>query len=91
MHHQSPGRALLCAAVFLVPPAVNGQEIAHEEALTPLDTVTIIGRRSDVADVPGSAHVIDEDVLGIPRSLKLAEVTTAANGSSPWKKTYAFP
>ena len=33
------------------------------ETLQEIDTVTIIGKRADAADVPGSAHVIDSEEL----------------------------
>ncbi|MGI9219624.1 MAG: TonB-dependent receptor family protein, partial [Woeseiaceae bacterium] len=35
------------------------------QELTPIDNVTIIGHRGDVADVPGSAHVIDSEALEV--------------------------
>jgi Fe(3+) dicitrate transport protein len=49
----------------LLSLAAQGQETAPDEALEPIDTVTIIGRSSDAADVPGSAHVIDNEALGV--------------------------
>jgi len=45
---------LLSAMVFAADITSNAEEI---------DTVTIIGSRSDAADIPGSAHVIDSKEL----------------------------
>ncbi len=57
--------ATLCAALLVVSLAAKSQETSSDETLEPIDTVTIIGRKSDVADVPGSAHVIDNEELGV--------------------------
>jgi Fe(3+) dicitrate transport protein len=43
----------------------QGQQTDHTETKEPIDTVTIIGHRTDVADVPGSAHVIDNESLEV--------------------------
>jgi Fe(3+) dicitrate transport protein len=40
-----------------------GQNDGNSAVVEEIDTVTIIGRRGDVADVPGSAHVVDNDEL----------------------------
>ena len=63
------GRTALCVAVSALSMTAYGQD-AHgdnyaEQDAQPIDTVTIIGRRGDVADVPGSAHVIDSEALGV--------------------------
>jgi len=42
--------AALCAAVSVMSLPAHAQESAADEALEPIDTVTIIGRKSDVAD-----------------------------------------
>ena len=39
------------------------EEKATEASEAILDNVTIIGRQSDIADIPGSAHVIDQEEL----------------------------
>ncbi len=36
------------------------EEKAAEASEAILDNVTIIGRQTDIADIPGSAHVIDQ-------------------------------
>ena len=51
--------ALLCTA-----SATLAQEAGGDESVA-IDTVTIIGHRSDVSDVPGSAHVIDAEELQV--------------------------
>ncbi|MGB5344888.1 MAG: TonB-dependent receptor [Woeseia sp.] len=38
---------------------------APDTASLPIDNVTIIGHRRDVSDVPGSAHIIDEEELQV--------------------------
>lgn len=50
-----------CAGILGLPFAAfaDDDEVLNEE----IDTVTIVGRISDVADVPGSAHVIDAEEL----------------------------
>ena len=63
-------KALLSTSMLLV--AASGAQAQDAAPMTqdepdsnqaPLDNVTIIGRQSDVADVPGSAHVIDNEQL----------------------------
>jgi Fe(3+) dicitrate transport protein len=65
MEHEAFGRSILLAAVSLASTAALGAATEAQEALTPIDNVTIIGRQMDVADVPGSAHVIDVEELEI--------------------------
>jgi len=64
---QYPGitRAAFCLAVLVVSLAARGQESEGDAALEPIDSVTIIGHRSDAADVPGSAHVMDQEALSV--------------------------
>ncbi|HLU05855.1 MAG TPA: TonB-dependent receptor [Woeseiaceae bacterium] len=51
-----------CALLLSVSVAVNAQtEPADQPA--PLDNVTIIGHQRDVADVPGSAHLVGHEEL----------------------------
>lgn len=57
------GRARLAAALFVMPVVSVAQP--DPGTTEEIDTVTIIGKKSDVADVPGSAHVIDSDELQI--------------------------
>ena len=45
------------AALFLMPLIGSAQESGFNSEV--IDTVTIIGKRSNVADIPGSAHVVD--------------------------------
>lgn len=49
------------AALLLLPAIVFAQDIANNSEA--IDTVTIIGKRSDVADIPGSAHIVDSEEL----------------------------
>jgi Fe(3+) dicitrate transport protein len=59
------GRSALCVAILVASLSISAQEVEREDAVEPIDSVTIIGRRSDVADVPGSAHVMDQDDLEV--------------------------
>ena len=60
------GRRILAAAsLTLIPLAATAQQGEPEAARTVevIDTVTIIGRAADAADVPGSAHVVSSEEL----------------------------
>ena len=65
MQHPGISRTTICAAILVVSSASHGQEAQRDDAVEPIDSVTIIGRKSDVADVPGSAHVMDQEDLGV--------------------------
>ncbi|MDX2410356.1 MAG: hypothetical protein QNK16_00135, partial [Woeseiaceae bacterium] len=65
MQHPGTTRAAFCLAVLVVSLAARGQEDEGDVALEPIDSVTIIGHRGDVADVPGSAHVMDQEDLAV--------------------------
>ncbi len=52
---------LAAAAALVFPATLLAQDTA--ETLQEIDTVTIIGKQTDAADVPGSAHVIDSEEL----------------------------
>ena len=65
MQHAGTGRTALFVAVSIVSMAAHGQDADRDRDLQPIDTVTIIGHRGDVADVPGSAHVITNEALSV--------------------------
>lgn len=55
------GLGLLAA---MLPTVTAAQDLAQTSAaVKPIDVVTIIGRKSDTADVPGSAHIVDAEML----------------------------
>ena len=54
-------RAWICAALFLAPVLVLAQD--DTSTFEEIDTVTIIGRKADAADIPGSAHIVDSEEL----------------------------
>ncbi len=55
---------LVCAATAaLAQDGIQPTEEQRNSDDTDLDNVTIIGRQSDVVDIPGSAHVIDHEQL----------------------------
>ncbi len=62
---------MLSATVFAVDITSDAEEI---------DTVTIIGSRSDAADVPGSAHVIDSEELAAFAQSDVLRVLRAVPG-----------
>jgi len=65
MQYSGATRTAFCLSVLVISLTARGQGTEREVALEPIDSVTIIGRRSDVADVPGSAHVVDQDDLAV--------------------------
>ncbi len=67
-------RTALCVAASALSMAAFGQGAA------PIDNVTIIGHSSDVADVPGSAHVIDSEALGVFIETDIMRVLRAVPG-----------
>jgi Fe(3+) dicitrate transport protein len=80
MFHRNRGCAALSAAFLLISAAAHSQDAVTDVALSPIDTVTIIGRRSDVADVPGSAHVVDSAALGIFNNTDILRVLRTVPG-----------
>jgi len=52
---------LISAALLFLPTLTFSQDVASRSEA--IDTVTIIGKRADVADIPGSAHIVDYDEL----------------------------
>ena len=65
MLYSNVGRASALAAAMALSVTANGQETGQARDIQPIDNVTIFGRRIDVADVPGSAHVIDTETLEV--------------------------
>lgn len=61
MTHRNILRASVAATLFASPVLVFAQDITNE--VEEIDTVTIIGQKTDVADVAGSAYVIDAEEL----------------------------
>lgn len=61
MNSQFLRRAGISAALLFLPLFAGAQDARDESEV--IDTVTIIGKRADVADIPGSAHVIDAEEL----------------------------
>ncbi len=68
------GRSALCVAASALSLAAFGQDAA------PIDNVTIFGHSSDVADVPGSAHVIDHEALDVFVDSDIMRVLRAVPG-----------
>ncbi len=49
------------ATLLLAPILAFAQDASNDFDV--IDTVTIIGKRTDIADIPGSAHIIDSEEL----------------------------
>jgi Fe(3+) dicitrate transport protein len=58
-----PSTALPCALLLSASLLANAQQEYSGPGADPLDNVTIIGHRRDVADVPGSAHRVSHEEL----------------------------
>ncbi len=56
--------SVTCAALLLVSGELSAQDDANR-SVEEIDTVTIIGRKADVADIPGSAHVVEAEELQV--------------------------
>ena len=80
MLRKTTGYAALCVAIAVISAPAQGQEVARDDSLKPIDTVTIIGRRSDVADVPGSAHVVDSEALELFNDTDILRVLRTVPG-----------
>ena len=61
--HRSIASFAAISALFLAVGAHADDDSSL--SLEPIETITIIGRQTDVADVPGSAHVVDAEELAI--------------------------
>ena len=70
-------RAAFCVALLVFNAVAHGQETGGKDAI---DTVTIIGRASDVADIPGSAHVIDKEALDVFNDTDILRVLRTVPG-----------
>ena len=74
----------LTAAFLLVmcAPLATAQTTAHQPPPTRdyIDNVTIIGHRRDVQDVPGSAHVIEQEELQTFQATDIMRVLRAVPG-----------
>lgn len=76
----SLGRTALCAAVTAISMGAHGQESVRQQVIEPIDLVTIIGRRGDVTDVPGSAHVLDSEALAVFNDTDILRVLRTVPG-----------
>ncbi len=70
----------LCTAISLVSITASAQDAAGDKAIEPIDNVTIIGRKLDVTDVPGSAHVVDAEELEIFNDTDIMRVLRTVPG-----------
>ncbi|NIV18831.1 MAG: hypothetical protein GWN47_10645, partial [Woeseiaceae bacterium] len=73
-------RTALCTAISLVSITASAQDAAGDKAIEPIDNVTIIGRKLDVTDVPGSAHVVDAEELEIFNDTDIMRVLRTVPG-----------
>jgi outer membrane receptor for Fe3+-dicitrate len=69
------------AAISTLLPAVGAHADSDNSlSLEPIDTITIIGRTTDVADVPGSAHVVSAEELAIFNATDILRVLRQVPG-----------
>jgi len=80
MEHQLTHRTALSLCLLIASLAAYGQETGADESLAPIDTITIIGRTADVADIPGSAHVMNAEALGVFNDTDILRVLRAVPG-----------
>jgi len=80
MHRKPAGSACLSAALLLVATAAAAQDADSRQRNEPIDTVTIIGHKTSVADIPGSAHVIDSDALDVFNETDILRVLRTVPG-----------
>ena len=66
-------RPALAVTGLLAAVAAYGQQAA-------MDNITIVGRPIDVADVPGSAHVLDAEALEIFNDTDILRALRAVPG-----------
>ncbi len=60
-----PREAILGALLLATTPALAADgDVSADSAQAYVDEVTIIGQRRAVEDIPGSAHVVDQEELG---------------------------
>ena len=80
MKYSTSRRSALGISLFIASVAAYGQDTGADAALEPIDTITIIGRTADVADIPGSAHVMDAEALGVFNDTDILRVLRAVPG-----------
>jgi Fe(3+) dicitrate transport protein len=71
---------LYVSVLWAVAPASANEPAPAATSTDAIETVTIIGRKSDVADVPGSAHVVDSEALGVFVQSDILRVLKAVPG-----------
>jgi Fe(3+) dicitrate transport protein len=78
MTSTSSHHTLAIAALVLLPVCVSASDDADQVEV--IDTVTIIGTKADVADIPGSAHLIDAEELAEFSSSDILRVLRSVPG-----------
>jgi len=78
--HLKPAGAACFWAALLGFSAAAAQDAEPRPTSEPIDSVTIIGHRNDVADVPGSAHVIDAEALDVFNDTDILRVLRTVPG-----------
>lgn len=72
-----PGVAAISTLLLAVGAHAAGDSAA---SLEPIDTITIISRQTDVADVPGSAHVVNAEELAVFNAADILRVLRKVPG-----------
>jgi len=68
------------AAILALQLTAGAHAEGDAPSLEPIETITIIGRQTDVADVPGSAHVVDAEELAIFNAADIMRVLRKVPG-----------
>ena len=67
-------------SLAIIGPAIAAEPSPAAPAGDAIETVTIIGRQADIADIPGSAHVVDSEALGVFEQSDILRVLRAVPG-----------
>jgi Fe(3+) dicitrate transport protein len=67
-------------SLVFAPPALLADEAGRDQQSGAIETVTIIGHRTDAADVPGSAHVVDSQELEVLMQADILRVLQTVPG-----------
>ena len=80
MQHPVFRRSALAIGVMAASFAAHSQPSDTQATVQPIDMITIIGRQSDAADVPGSAHVLDAEALEVFNDTDILRVLRTVPG-----------
>ena len=80
MNNSSFRCAVVSGSALLLSVNTQAAEVDEQAYIQPIDNVTIIGRRIDIADVPGSAHRLDSEELSVFNETDIMRVLRSVPG-----------